>query len=246
MTEKTSNKWFNVFILAGMTIATCIVTSIRVSGSQGSAEVAWLLLAALGSLMGVLATVCSANGWIVTFLFGFFDVFIYGVVCYHKWILEDTGLTNTILHFAYFVPMQFVGYLQWRKRGGKSKEKVHARRLRKRGRWMWLGITTVATAVLFFVSLYIGDSETASVMRYVAVFLEAISVICNIIGQYLMSTAYMEQWIFWLAVNISTIGWWLLSDEQYAAVYLVKYSFYLINALNGLRIWLKLSRPEAK
>lgn len=83
-------------------------------------------------------------------------------------------------------------------------------------------------------------------MRYVAVFLEAISVICNIIGQYLMSTAYMEQWIFWLAVNISTIGWWLLSDEQYAAVYLVKYSFYLINALNGLRIWLKLSRPEAK
>ena len=61
-----------------------------------------------------------------------------------------------------------------------------------------------------------------------------------------MSTAYMEQWIFWLAVNVTSIGMWLFSDKSFASVYIVKYSFYLINALNGLRIWLKLSRPEAK
>jgi len=73
---------------------------------------------------------------------------------------------------------------------------------------------------------------------------------CNILGQYLLSTAYMDQWFFWIAVNVSTILMWVLTlrqapDTAFAHIYIVKYSFYLVNSLNGLRIWLNLSRPEA-
>ena len=62
-----------------------------------------------------------------------------------------------------------------------------------------------------------------------------------------MSTAYMDQWIFWIGVNISSVLMWSLTlasspADSYALVYLIKYSFYLLNSLNGLRIWLKLSR----
>jgi len=35
-------------------------------------------------------------------------------------------------------------------------------------------------------------------------------------------------------------------DSAYALVYVVKYSFYLLNSLNGLRIWLALSKEGGR
>ncbi|MBR3406968.1 MAG: nicotinamide mononucleotide transporter [Bacteroidales bacterium] len=243
MTEKQFNKWFNTFILVGMTVVTVLVTGIKLRGADGGE---WLLLmSALGSLMGVLATVCSANGWIITFLFGFFDVSIYGVACWINWRDGGSGLGNALLHFLYFVPMQLVGFLQWKKRGAKGESQVKARRLTPAMRWAWLGITLAATAVLYVILLRFDRSAAEGFLR-VAVLLDVVPLVCNVIGQLLMSTAYMEQWIFWIAVNIFSIGLWLTSDKSFAPVYIVKYAFYLINSLNGLRIWLNLSRPAGE
>ena len=74
------NKWFNIFILTGMTLAMVAATLYKLRSSQ--TDHALLIVAAFGSLMGVLSTVCSANAKILTFLFGLFDVSIYGVMCY--------------------------------------------------------------------------------------------------------------------------------------------------------------------
>ena len=240
MTEKTFNKIFNAFILIGMAVVTCLVTGIKIS-QAGDGDITWLLVTAFGSLMGVLATVCSANGWIITFLFGFLDVAIYGISCWMNWRTGGSGLGNALLHFVYFVPMQLVGFLQWKRRGAKSSAQVKARRLSLAMRWGWLAITVAATAVLYLVLLQFDRSAAEGFLR-VAVLLDVIPLVCNIIGQLLMSTAYMEQWIFWMAVNITSIGMWAFSDQSFAPVYLVKYSFYLINSINGLRIWLRLSR----
>ncbi len=242
MTEKTFNKWFNAFILGGMTVVTCIVTAIKLQGADSDATL-WLLLSAFGSLMGVLATVCSANGWIITFLFGFLDVSIYGVACWINWREGGSGLGNALLHFAYFVPMQLVGFLQWKRRGAKASSQVKARRLSPAMRWAWLGISLAATVILYFVIARFDRSAAEGFLR-VAVLLDVIPLVCNIIGQLLMSTAYMEQWFFWMAVNIFSIALWIHSDQGFAPVYIVKYSFYLINSVNGLRIWYQLSKSE--
>jgi len=241
--EKTFNKWFSAFILVGMTVVTCIVTAIKISGAGGGDRV-WLLVTAFGSLMGVMATVSSANGWIVTFLFGLLDVSIYGISCWINWRSGGSGLGNALLHFIYFVPMQFVGFFQWRRRGAKASARVNARRLSPAMRWGWLGITVASTAVLYLVLLRFDRSAAEGFLR-VAVLLDVIPLVCNIIGQLLMSTAYMEQWWFWIAVNITSIAFWIFSDKAFAPVYIVKYSFYLINSLNGLRIWLQLSAPPS-
>ena len=240
MTEKQFNKYFNAFILIGMTVVTCIVTAIKL-GDAGDGEHLWLLLSAFGSLMGVLATVCSANGWIITFLFGFLDVSIYGVACWMNWLEGGSGLGNALLHFAYFVPMQLVGFLQWKRRGAKAAHQVKARRLSPSMRWAWLGISLVATVVLCLIIARFDRSAATGFLK-VAVVLDVIPLVCNIIGQLLMSTAYMEQWIFWMAVNVFSIALWLNSDQSFAPVYIVKYSFYLINSINGLRIWNQLSK----
>ena len=241
MTEKQFNKFFSAIILIGMMVVTVLVTGIKLRNADGGE---WLLLmSAFGSLMGVLATVCSANGWIITFLFGFLDVSIYGIACWINWMQGGSGLGNALLHFVYFVPMQLVGFLQWKRRGAKGESQVKARRLSPAMRWGWLGITLAATAVLYLILIRFDRSAAQGFLR-VAVLLDVVPLVCNIIGQLLMSTAYMEQWIFWIAVNITSIALWISSDQSFAPVYIVKYTFYLINSFNGLRIWLKLSRQE--
>ena len=242
MTEKTFNKYFNAFILVGMTVVTVLVTGIKLRNAPDG-QTLWLLASAFGSLMGVLATVCSANGWIITFLFGFLDVSIYGVACWVNWRDGGSGLGNALLHFLYFVPMQLVGFIQWKRRGAKGESQVKARRLSPAMRWCWLGITVAATAVLYVVLLQFDRSAAQGFLR-VAVLLDVVPLVCNVIGQFLMSTAYMEQWFFWMAVNITSIGLWLTSDQSFAPVYIVKYTFYLINSFNGLRIWYNLSREN--
>ena len=244
--EKKFNRWFNIFILVGMTVVTCIVTGFKLQGAESGKLL--LLLSAFGSLMGVLANVCSANGLIITFLFGLLDVAIYGAVCWINWMKGGPGLGNAILHFAYFVPMQFVGFWQWRQRGAKASSQVKARRLNPGQRWLLTALAIVASVILYFVIGYFDKSAATSFIK-VAVILDVIPLVCNIIGQLLMSTAYMEQWIFWLGVNVFSVAMWIHTlrstpDSSYATVYIVKYSFYFINALNGLRIWIGLSRDK--
>lgn len=244
MTEKTFNKWFNTFILVGMAVVTVVVTALKFRDAEGGRIL--LVVSAIGSLMGVLCTVCAANGRILTFLFGIIDVSIYGVVCL---VGSNPPLYgNAALHLLYFLPMQFVGYFQWRRRKSEEEVKVKARRLNGR-QWLLYGtIFLVGLIAAYFILAAVGRKDGQEVVKML-VFLDAFSMMCNIIGQYLLSTAYMEQWIFWIGVNVSTILLMALKqhldpDAAFASIYVVKYSFYLLNAINGLRIWIGLSRSE--
>ena len=242
MNDKTFNKWFNTFILVGMAVVTVVVTAIKFKDADSGK--AMLLISAFGSLMGVLCTVLAANGRILTFLFGILDVSIYGAMC-----LIGTKYGNAALHLLYFLPMQFVGYSQWKNRGAHEEKKVQARRLTGR-QWLLYGaIFLVGLVAAYFILAALDKKEAAGVIKWVAM-ADAFSMMCNILGQYLLSTAYMEQWYFWILVNISTILMWVLTirqepDSAFAHIYIVKYSFYLLNSLNGLRIWYNLSRREA-
>ena len=241
MTEKQFNKYFNAFIVIGMAVVTVLVTAIKFRDAENGQ---WLLLiSAFGSLMGVMSTVLSANGRILTFLFGLIDVSIYGAMC-----LAGARYGNAALHLLYFLPMQFVGFFQWRKRGADASKEVRARRLSGKQWMLYGGIFLVGLIIAYFVLAAMDKTEAAGVVKWL-VLMDAFSMMCNLVGQYLMSTAYMDQWFFWIGVNVSTIVMWVLTLRQdpssaYATIYIVKYSFYLINSFNGLRIWYNLSRES--
>ncbi len=245
--NKTFNKYFSVFILAGMAVVTVLATALKFGPADTQAR--WLLIfAAFGSLMGVAATVASASGKIITFLFGLLDVSIYGAMCLINWKNGSSGLGNAVLHFLYFVPMQFVGFFQWKRRGNTSEGSVKARRLTTRQRWLACLVFLAGSVVAYFIIARF-DKSAADTFIKAAVVLDVLPLMCNIIGQALMSTAYMEQWIFWIGVNIFSITMWAVTlhgnaDSSYALIYIIKYSFYLLNSLNGLRNWLRLSGPS--
>lgn len=241
MTDKKFNSWFSSFILAGILISVAIITYIKFDASDPRA---WLLIiSAFGSFAGVLSTILSANARILTFVFGLIDVTLYGSMCLVNWYGGQSGLGNAILHFVYFVPMQFIGLWQWRKRS-TGDGRVAARRLKPAHRWGSLFLFIVGCLISYFILLKFDRSGDASFLR-LAVILDVLPLMFNILGQMLMSMAYMEQWFFWIGVNVTSILMWSFAgDSGYAPIYIAKYSFYLLNSLNGLRIWMILSRDE--
>ena len=244
--EEKFNKLFSAFVLIGMTVALVLTTALKLGDSTGGKIL--LLVSAFGSLMGVMSTVFSANGNILTFLFGFLDVSIYGVICFINWRNGGTGLGNALLHLVYFVPMQFIGLAQWRKRGASSTDKPAAKRLDARGWLITSLLLLLGSVTLYFILAHFDKSAAGTFLKW-SVILDVITLVCNILGQLFMSNAYMEQWFFSIGVNIfSILMWsWTLSQTggSYALIYIIKYSFYLINSIYGLRIWLALSRKEA-
>lgn len=252
--EKRFNFWFSAILLAGMVAIAIYSFVCKVQDPQ--TRLLMQVIATLAAIMGVTNTVLSANGSIWTFLFGLIDVICCSIV------YLDSGIMGTFaLHAFYFLPMQFIGFWQWRKRGagdrieredGRSEEaKVKARRLTGK-QWSYvLGAFVAGTAVAFLIlhaidaakfrAGAIGSVDNAKIL------LDASVVVLNILGQVLLSFAFAEQWYIWILVNIFSIMLWtnrLVSPEatSYTMVMVVKYIFYFINSLNGLRIWLKLSR----
>ena len=239
MNDSKFNKWFNAFLLAGM--IACVTVACVMNLNKPDARVALTILSSVGALMGVISVVLSANGNILTFVFGLVDVLIY------SYTLLDQNVPMTLgLHVLYFLPMEFIGFFGWRKRGATAKKAVQARRLTPKG---WLNVIALfvmvygaVLAVAWLIARYQGNIVWAKMSFDTAV------TTANIVALVLMAKAYMDQWYLWLLVNITSIILWIIvlssgEGSEYTVVQLIKYSFYLLNGLNAIRIWLKLSAP---
>lgn len=235
--EKKFNKIFNAVLLVGMTA--CVTVACVLNLQKPDARVALTILSAVGALMGVVSVVLSANGNLLTFVFGLIDVLIY------SYTLLDQNVPMTLaLHVLYFLPMEFIGYFSWKKKGGTAKKPVKARRLSAKG---WLNTAAlfvmVYGAVLclaWLVARWQGNVVWARMAFDTAV------TTANIVALVLMAKAYMDQWYLWTLVNITSIVLWIIvlhsgEGSSYTVVQLLKYTFYLLNGLNAIRIWLKLS-----
>ena len=240
MNDSKFNKWFNAFLLAGM--IACVTVACVMNLNKPDARVTLTVLSSVGALMGVISVVLSANGNILTFVFGLVDVLIY------SYTLLDQNVPMTLgLHVLYFLPMEFIGFFGWRKRGATAKKAVQARRLTPKG---WLNVIALfvmvygaVLAVAWLIARYQGSIVWAKMSFDTAV------TTANIVALVLMAKAYMDQWYLWLLVNITSIILWIIvlssgDGSEYTVVQLIKYSFYLLNGLNAIRIWLKLSAPE--
>jgi len=241
MKEKTFNKLFNWFILGGMLITVGI--SIFFKFQNPEANRLLLVVSGVGALCGVASTVLSANGIIWTFVFGLIDVLIYSYGLY------DNGAWSTLLlHVGYFVPMEFIGFFQWRKRGAKGDSPVKAQRMEGK-HWVSTAILFVLVFAASFGISYLITTKAGGEPHLSETVLDAMVTTANIVALVLMTMAYMEQWYLWTLVNISSVILWTITlckdPSSYTVVYLVKYVFYLINGINGIRIWLKLSVSQA-
>jgi len=151
-----------------------------------------------------------------------------------------------VLNALYYVPMQFIGWWQWRKRGaavsdseaGGGGVQVKARRFSWSQRAVLAAGCIAAVVAGGFILRHFGDPQP---------FKDSTTTVLSIIAQALMALAFMEQWALWIITNIVSVAMWCVCvarGEAHAGVMVIMWVFYLMNSINGLRVWLKLSREQ--
>ena len=225
---------YDWFLIVGV-IASNIIYSVM----AGTLDV----LGSVAGITGVLCVVLVAKGSIWNYLFGLVNVSLYAWISYKAALYGDAGLNA-----FYYVPMQFVGWWQWRKRGaavssdearklsGEEDVRVKARRMSWSQR-LYLALGCIAGIVAVGLLLrHLGDPQP---------FKDSTTTVLSIVAQALMAMAFMEQWCLWIITNIVSVVMWticVVRGEAHAGVMVIMWVFYLLNSLNGFRVWLRLSR----
>ena len=221
---------YDWFLIAGV-----VVTNVIYSALTGTMDV----VGSIAGITGVLCVVLVAKGSIWNYAFGLVNVSLYAWISYKAALYGDAGLNA-----LYYLPMQFIGWWQWRKRGAAMSEsesagdgvQVKARRLDWSQRVLLvLGCFAAVTAVGFLLK-YLGDPQP---------FKDSATTVLSVVAQALMALAFMEQWALWIITNVISVVMWsvcVLRGEAHAGVMVIMWVFYLLNSINGFRVWLKLSK----
>lgn len=241
MNEKASTKLFNYFIFFGMLVCVLVASVINIHNNPGNT--ALQIVVAVGAMFGVTSTILAAQGNILNFVIGALGAII------ETYVLWKNGVTSMfLLYLLYFIPMDVVGFLSWRRKGASAHKEVKAQRMTART-WLYVVLGYIAVAgVAFGISYFSGSNNLGSGVPAKMV-TDALATAATIVAIVMMTFAYVEQWYVWTLVNLSNIALWSVNlattpDSAYTVVMLIKYVFYLINGLNAIRIWLKLSRKD--
>ena len=221
---------YDWFLIAGV-----IVSNVAYSLLTGTMDV----LGSMAAITGVLCVVLVAKGSIWNYLFGLVNVSLYAYISYKASLYGDAALNA-----LYYLPMQFRGWWQWRRRGaamsaaeaGDSGVQVKARRFTwKQRAILFLGCAVAVVAVGFLLK-HVGDPQP---------FKDSTTTVLSIVAQMLMALAFMEQWALWIITNIVSVVMWCVCvsrGEAHAGVMVIMWVFYLLNSINGMRVWMKLSK----
>jgi nicotinamide mononucleotide transporter len=223
---------YDWFLIVGV-----IASNIIYSALSGNVDI----IGSLAGIAGVLCVVLVAKGSIWNYLFGIVNVSMYAYISYKASLYGDAALNA-----LYYVPMQFIGWWQWRKRGaavseseaGKEGVQVKARRFTWRQRAFLAVGCTAAVVLCGYILEYVGDPQP---------FKDSATTVLSIVAQALMALAFMEQWVLWIITNIISVVMWVICvsrGEAHAAVMVIMWTFYLLNSINGFRVWLKLSKKS--
>ena len=221
---------YDWFLIVGV-IASNVIYSLM----TGTLDV----LGSLACITGVLCVVLVAKGSIWNYAFGLVNVSLYALISYRASLYGDAALNA-----LYYLPMQFIGWWQWRKRGAAvSEAEADSRGVQvKARRFSWAQRTLLALGCVLaviacaYLLKSVGDPQPLK---------DSATTVLSIVAQALMALAFMEQWCLWIITNVISVIMWIICvsrGEAHAGVMVIMWFFYLLNSLNGLRVWLKLSR----
>ncbi|MCC5951693.1 MAG: nicotinamide mononucleotide transporter [Acidimicrobiia bacterium] len=149
------------------------------------------------------------------------------------WFFLDIGLVGQmLLHWGYYLPIQFWAWTQWT-RGGDGHTELTVTRLTNRTRLAVLVVGALLTATFGWV-LDVGWGE----MLYT--YWDASIVAASVLAMILMSRKKVESWWLWiLPVNVSAI---LLYVSTGAYMFAALYCLFLVMAFVGLARWTRAAR----
>ncbi|HTE18394.1 MAG TPA: nicotinamide riboside transporter PnuC [Armatimonadota bacterium] len=196
------------------------------------------LLRALTSQMSAVEVVASVatlvnvylilknNTW--CWIWGIVAVVLYG------WVFYTGRLYSSMaLQILYYLPMQFFGWWVWLRSGPRGQDDLPITRLSWPARIGWLALIVPVALLLGYLSARLGAALS---------YADAAATAMSIVGQYLLTRKRVENWVFWIAVDV-LYAFYLLPQQGLwisAALYVILLGM----AVAGLAEWLRIMRAE--
>lgn len=170
------------------------------------------------------------NVWLVAradirnYPFGVVSVILYA------WVFWTQHLyANFWLQLAYYLPMQFIGWWVWLRTGPEKDDDLPVVGLSPRARLGWIGATAVGTGLAGLLMA----RTTNNPQPYV----DAFTTVGSVIGQYMLTRKWMENWIAWLAVDVVFVFWLFPRAGLWAST--VVYAVLMVICAIGLAKWIE-------
>ena len=219
MDGKMKLNGFDWFLILGTT-AVSIASSLLGEG--------WDTLGFIVAVTGIVNLVLCARGNIWNYLFGIIYNAIYVYVAWKSRLYADSAI-----YLFYYLPMQFIGWAQWKNNRSAESGAVNARHLDRKTALVLLAVAAVLIpAFAWLLSRpFIADSQP---------WLDAVTTVVSILAMYMMVKAIAEQWFIWIVLDAVQVVKWAIATargEEHAALMLVMFAFFLANAIYGLIQW---------
>lgn len=196
------------------------------------------LLSYVAAVTGVLCVVLIAKGRISNYVFGLVSVALYG------WMSLQYSLYGEVaLNWAYYVPMNILGLIVWRRRAvdrGESVrgEDVAVKTMTPRHRGMLALACAVAVVAVAWILRVVGGASVG---------LDSAAVVLSVVAMVLTVKRYTEQWALWIVVNVLSIALWVVTLRSQGgadATLVVMWSAYLVNSVYGFWNWSRMAAGQ--
>lgn len=181
--------------------------------------------AVISAFFGITYTILAGKGNPVCYLFGVTGSSFYGYLAFHNALWG-----NLLLYMGYYVPMQILGFFQWRKHLQTDKYEIIKTSLSKKHLIFTTITTLILSAVLILVLIYFNDKSP---------YIDGFTTILSITGMYLTVKRCIEQWLVWMIVNgLSLIMWMgLIINGVKAYSTVIMWAVYFILAIYFYISW---------
>lgn len=188
----------------------------------------WIGIAA--AVTGVACVILTGKGKMSSYIFGMINTVLYAYVAFGAKYYGEV-----MLNLLYYVPMNIVGWVLWKKNMDADNNEVIKERLNNK----WRIVLTVLSVVGIF--LY---GLLLKVLGGSLPFVDSMSTVLSVVAQILCVKRLMEQWAVWIIVDVVTVFMWAVEFAKggESVATLIMWSVYLINAIIMFVKWNKESK----
>lgn len=185
------------------------------------------------AVTGVCCVILTGKGKRSSFIFGLVNTILYAIVA-----LWAKYYGEVMLNLIYYLPMNFVGFIAWKKYMNDETGEVIKERLSLSKSIIVYAITAVSIVIYGYILKRMGGN-----LPYV----DSMSTVVSVVAQVLSIKRLTEQWVLWIVVDIVTVFMWAVDfmkgGESIST--LAMWSIYLINAFIMFIRWYKEAKKNA-
>jgi nicotinamide mononucleotide transporter len=188
-------------------------------------------------LFGTILTLWSvwliAKRRVLTWPVGIVSSLFYLVLFYQIKLYSDT------IEQLYYIITNLYGWWAWDKSPQDNGQVIGVRYSRSKQVGQWIVLTLIMSTILGVLMSRIHLLLPAQFPEAASLpYLDALTTIMSFTATWLMIQKKVECWIYWIIVDVIGIGLYFVKDVRFVALL---YGVLLILAINGFRLWHRLS-----